>query len=66
MNIDRDMEPSRPAPGHDAGRDRDPARHGPRREYDAKQPRRDFLERVDGVVRDVAAAPILTPELDRI
>ena len=55
MNIDRDLEPARPAPDRDAGRDRDPDRHGHRREYDAKHPRRDFSERVDGVVRDVAA-----------
>ena len=55
MNIDRDIEPSRPAPDRDAGRDRDPARHGHRHESDAKRPRRDFSERVDEVVRDVAA-----------
>ena len=42
-------------PDRDAGRDRDPERHGHHREYDAKHPRRDFSERVDGVVRDVAA-----------
>ena len=55
MTIDRDIEPSRPAPDRDAGRDRDPARHGHRRESDATHPRRDFSDRVDGVVRDVAA-----------
>ena len=55
MDIDRDIEPSRPAPDRDADRDRDTERHGHRRAYDAKQPRRDFSERVDGVVRDVAA-----------
>ena len=55
MHIDLDIEPSRPAPDRDAGRDRDTERHGHRRAYDAKQPRRDFSERVDGVVRDVAA-----------
>ena len=55
MHIDRDIEPSRPARGRDAGRDRDTARYGHRRSYDAKHPRRDFSERVDGVVRDVAA-----------
>ena len=55
MNIDRDIEPSRPAPDRDAGRDRDPEHRGHRREYDAKHPRRDFSDRVDGVVRDVAA-----------
>ena len=49
------IEPSRPAADRDAGRDRDTARHGHRRAYDAKQPRLDFSARVDGVVRDVAA-----------
>ena len=55
MNIDRDIEPARPAPDRDAGRDRDPEHHSHRRESDATHPRRDFSERVDGVVRDVAA-----------
>ena len=54
MNMDRDIEPSRPTPDRDAGRGRDPARYGHRRAYDAKHPRRDFSDRVDGVVRDVA------------
>ena len=49
------MPPSRPAPDRDAGRDRDPERHGHRREYEATHPRRDFSDRVDSVVRDVAA-----------
>ena len=48
MTIDRDIEPSRPAPDRDAGRDRDPDRHGHRRESDARHPRRDFSDRVDG------------------
>ena len=70
MNIDRDIEPSRPAPDRDAGRDRDPDRHGHRREYDAKHPRRDFSDRVDGVVRDVAVfrvvalADLITQQFD--
>ena len=70
MTIDRDIEPSRPAPDRDAGRDRDPARHGHRRESDAKHPRRDFSDRVDGVVRDVAAfrvvalADLITQQYD--
>ena len=70
MNIDREIEPSRPAPDRDAGRDRDPARHGHRRESDAKHPRRDFSDRVDGVVRDVAAfrvvalADLITHQFD--
>ena len=55
MHIDRAIEPSRSAPARNAGRDRDIARLGHRRAYDAKRPRRDFLARVDGVVRDVAA-----------
>ena len=59
MNIDRDIEPSPPAPDRDAGRDRDPARQGHRREHDAKHPRRDFSDRVDGVVRDVAAVRVV-------
>ena len=56
MNVDRDIEPSRPAPDRDASRDRDTECHGHRRASDAKHPRRDFSDRVDGVVRDVAAA----------
>ena len=70
MNIDRDIEPSRPAPDRDADRDRDAERHGHRREYDAKHPRRDFSDRVDGVVRDVAAfrvvalADLITHQFD--
>lgn len=55
MHIDRAIEPSRSAPARDAGRDRNIARLGHRRAYDAKRPRRDFSARVDGVVRDVAA-----------
>ena len=49
---------ARPASDRDAGRDRDPARHGHRRESDAKHPCRDFSERVDGVVRYVAASRV--------
>ena len=47
--IDRDIEPSRPDPDHNAGRDRNTARHGHRRKFDAKHPRRDFSDRVNGV-----------------
>ena len=61
MTIDRDIEPSRPAPDRDAGRDRDPDRHGHRRESDAKHPRRDFSDRVDGVV---ALADLITHQFD--
>ena len=53
MNIDLDVEPSRPAPDRDEGRDRDVHRSGHRREYDARKPRRSISDRVDGVVRDV-------------
>lgn len=45
-------------PAREAGRDVRPGgreRTGRRREYDARQPRRSFDERVDGVVRDVGA-----------
>ena len=55
MNIDLDVEPSRPAPDREAERPREPERRGHRREYAAREPRREFSERVDGVVRDVAA-----------
>ena len=70
MNIDRDIEPTRPAPDRDAGCDRDPERHGHRRESGAKHPRRASSERVDGVVRDVAAfrvvalADLITQQFD--
>ena len=52
MPIDLDVEPSRPVPDREAERPREPAR---RREYDPREPRREFSDRVDGVVRDVAA-----------
>ena len=55
MHIDLDVEPSRPAPDREAERPREPERRGHRREYDPRAPRREFLDRVDGVVRDVAA-----------
>ena len=55
MHIDLDIEPSRPAPDREAERPQDPERRGHRREYDAREPRREFSDRVDGVVRDVAA-----------
>ena len=55
MNIDLDVEVSRPVPDREAERTREPERTGHRREYDGREPRRTFSERVDGVVRDVAA-----------
>ena len=51
MHIDLDVEPSRPAPDREVER----AREIERREYDAREPRREFSDRVAGVVRDVAA-----------
>ena len=59
MNIDLDIEPTRPAPepGREPERkhDRAPERTGHRREYDAREPRRAMSERVDSMVRDVGA-----------
>ena len=55
MHIDLDVEPSRPAPDREEERPREPERRGHRREYDPREPRREFSDRVDGVVRDVAA-----------
>ena len=55
MHIDLDVEPSRPVPDREAERPREPERRGHRREYDLREPRREFSDRVDGVVRDVAA-----------
>ena len=55
MHIDLDIEPSRPAPDREPERPREPERRGHRREYDEREPRLAFSERVDGVVRDVAA-----------
>ena len=55
MHIDLDVEPSRPVPDREAERPREPERRGHRREYDLREPRREFSNRVDGVVRDVAA-----------
>ena len=54
MQIDLDVEPSRLAPDQEAERPREPERRGHRREYDPREPRREFSDRVDGVVRDVA------------
>ena len=51
MNIDLDIEPTRPAPDPA----REPERTGHRREYDAREPRRGMSERVESMVRDVAA-----------
>ena len=59
MNIDLDIEPTRPAPDParepDRKHDRAPERTGHRREYDAREPRRGMSERVESMVRDVAA-----------
>ena len=59
MNIDLDIEPTRPTPEParepDRGKDRKPARQGHRREYDAREPRRVMSERVESMVRDVGA-----------
>ena len=55
MHLDLDIEPSRPTPDREPERPREPERRGHRREVDAREPRRAFTERVDGVVRDVAA-----------
>ena len=55
MHIDLDVEPSRPVPDREAERPREPERRGHRREYDPRELRREFSDRVDGVVRDVAA-----------
>ena len=51
MNLDLDIEPTRPAPDPA----RAPARTGHRREYDAREPRRGMSKRVESMVRDVAA-----------
>ena len=55
MHIDLDVEPSQPVPDREAERPREPERRGHRREYDPREPYREFSDRVDGVVRDVAA-----------
>ena len=55
MHIDLDVEPSQPVPDREAERPREPERRGHRREYDPREPHREFSDRVDGVVRDVAA-----------
>ena len=54
MQIDLDVEPSQRTPDQEAERPREPERRGHRREYDPREPRREFSDRVDGVVRDVA------------
>ena len=67
MNIDLDIEPERPAPEPKGNRPgdrtaerpgvarpaRDRERTGHRREYDAREPRREMSERVDGMMRDI-------------
>lgn len=70
MQIDQDVEPSRRAPDQEAERPREPDRRGHRREYDPREPRRTFSDRVDGVVRDVAVfravaqADLITVQFD--
>ena len=70
MNIDLDIEPTRPAPEPDRGNDREPERRGHRREYDAREPRRAMSERVESMVRDVGAfraialADLITQQFD--
>ena len=65
MNIDLEVEPS-PVPDREdesshpgldraAERSQEPERTGHRREHDAREPRRGFADRVDGVVQDAAA-----------
>ena len=52
---DREDEPSHPGLDRAAARSQEPDRTGHRREHDAREPRREFADRVDGTVRDVAA-----------
>ena len=55
MNIDLEIEPSRPVLERVEDRSQAPDRTGHRQEYDARDPRREFSDRVDGVVQDAAA-----------
>ncbi len=80
MNIDLEVEPSpvpdredessRPGLDRAAERSQEPARTGHRREHDAREPRREFTDRVDGVVQDAAAfravafADLVTQQFD--
>ena len=80
MNIDLEVEPSpvpdrageSSQPGRDraAERSQKPERTGHRREHDAREPPREFTDRVDGTVRDVAAfravayADLVTQQFD--
>ena len=84
MNIDLEIEPERPAPepkGNLPGDrtaerpgaarpDRDRERTGHRREYDAREPRRDMSERIDGMMRDIgtfrtiALTDLITQQFD--
>ena len=80
MNIDLEVEsspvPDRAGESSHPGRDRaaerlqEPERTGHRREHDAREPRREFTDRIDGTVRDVAAfravayADLVTQQFD--
>ena len=80
MNIDLEVEPSpvpdrkdessHPGLGLAAERSQEPERTGHRREHDAREPRREFTDRVDGVVQDAAAfravafADLVTQQFD--
>ena len=80
MNIDLEVEPSpvpdrkdessQPGLGLAAERSQEPERTGHRREHDAREPRREFTDRVDGVVQDAAAfravafADLVTQQFD--
>ena len=56
MNIDLDVEPSRPVPDREAERPREPERTGHRREYDEREPRRAYSDRVDAELKGTVAA----------
>ena len=67
---DRAGESSHPGLDRAAERSQEPERTGHRREHDAREPRREFADRVDGTVRDVAAfravayADLVTQQFD--
>ena len=67
---DRAGESSHPGLDRAAERSQEPERIGHRREHDAREPRREFADRVDGTVRDVTAfravayADLVTQQFD--
>ena len=67
---DREDEPSQPGLDRAAERSQEPDRTGHRREHDAREPHREFTDRVDGVVQDAAAfravafADLVTQQFD--